>query len=199
MMEGIDRKGILSKQETKHAILAFLSDSEERSNQQIVKALEPDFSKATVYKYLLNDHASLVKEGLVERKAGAAEESFRPRYRITDRGREEYHYSRMSQENINDLEKLSKEELVEKLHKRELIDDIISRFDKLSLEQRIVFFQKRKEQGNQDAADRLEKIEEGLETLRRYEKEVAEAPPDKKFNVLMKWDREIKRLRQEDE
>jgi len=196
---GTRKKGIATEEETKQAILAYLSDSEEHSSQQILNALEPDVSKATIYKYLLKDHNSLVEEGMVERKAGSKEVSFRPRYCITEKGLKKYHQHKTFQANLDALKKLSRKELEERLYKRELIDDIIRISGQLSFGQRITVLKELKEQGDTLAAKKLEDIEKGLERLSRYEKEVAEAPPDKKFGVLMKWHREREKLKQSDE
>lgn len=80
-------RGISSEQKAKNAILTWLFDKKEQGSSNIVKTLSLEFSKVTVYKYLYSDHNSLVSLGLVERKAGSAKESFRPRYRITEKGK----------------------------------------------------------------------------------------------------------------
>jgi hypothetical protein len=42
------------------------------------------------------------------------------------------------------------------------------------------------QQGDKSAAEKLRAIREKQEELKRFEKEIAEAPPDKKFEVLTK-------------
>ena len=109
------RKGVSSQEKTKYAILAHLSDGQEHSSSDIIKTLNPDISNVTVYKYLYKDSYSLVSEGLVERKAGSPQESFRPRYRITEQGQNEYEKQKLklkvNEEISKEIDKLRKEDI----------------------------------------------------------------------------------------
>ena len=111
-------KGVSSREQTKYAILAYLSDGQKHGNSNIVEALNHDISKVTIYKYLYKNSCSLVNEGLVKRKAGSPEDSFRPQYCITKKGQNEYNkrkLKRKTSEGINEeIDNMTNEEITKR-------------------------------------------------------------------------------------
>lgn len=170
---------------TKQAILSYLADGETHRSSDMTITLhahnrERRFSKNTIYKY----RAELIEDGLVEMKIGSPRDP-RPRYRITEKGIEQYQKTVMLSDHMKELQALSRDELILRLAKYH----IIKKYESLPLPQRIKVLEELAEQGDPVAAKKLKEVKEGLEELERFEKEVAEAHPDKKFEVLMKWRR----------
>ena len=105
------RKGVSSEEEAKQLILKYLSDGKEHSSSDIIKALNPDISKVTIYKY----RYSLEKEGLVKRKAGSPEDICYRFYQITEQGQIKYNRRKLkhkiSEEISKEIDKLRKEDI----------------------------------------------------------------------------------------
>lgn len=76
-------QGESSSEKAKLDILMLAADRKEHKSSDFVQGLKGKYAKNTVYKYL----KELVNDGLMEKKPGSREESFRPRYFIPEKAK----------------------------------------------------------------------------------------------------------------
>lgn len=81
-----ERQGISSEKDVKHDILVLALDRKKRGCMEFVNPLKDEHTKVTIIKHL----QGLVDAGLMTKEPGSSEESFKPKYSITEKGKKTF-------------------------------------------------------------------------------------------------------------